>query len=147
MGDPMVTRKSLTRHRLVSLCFVSFAMAAVPARASVSDGPAPHRLADATTGGLYQTSSDDSAAPGSDWGDVTRTFKEVGFRITHPTVKQGIFYGSIAAIAYVAHREKWEMSTEAQEDRTPSSDHIAATFRPFGEAVIPILAFGTYAIG
>lgn len=132
----MRIQRHLTGSSLIGICLLL--LANHPVRA---EEPGPAGTADA------RQSLWDASEGGSDWADVARTFKEIRFHVVHPTVREGFAYGTFLAGAIYTNRVKGPLSDEFQEDRSQSRDAVSSTFRPLGEAVIPIVALSTYALG
>lgn len=87
------------------------------------------------------------AIPESDWADIRNTFREIRFRIAHPTLREGLAYAGLTLGALYLERNKLGIAGEIQEDRTPRGNSFSSKVRPLGEAFIPVAALATYGVG
>jgi len=83
----------------------------------------------------------------SDWQDFRRTGRAIWFHATHPTLKEGLGYAGLTLAALYLEHNKLALAGEIQEDRTSSADAVSSRFRPLGEAIVPVAAFATWAVG
>lgn len=83
----------------------------------------------------------------SDWDDLRFTTREIGFRFTHPRMRDAFVLLGLTVGAIALERNKQELLRQEQEGRTPALDRFAGTVRPLGEAILPAAALSTYLVG
>jgi hypothetical protein len=82
-----------------------------------------------------------------DWQDISQTFREIRFHLAHPNLREGFTYAGFALGAFYLQLHKYDLHGEIQQDRTNRGDVVSSRVRPLGEAIIPLAALTTYAIG